>query len=74
MQMQDSSAAAHGLSFASACHMVCMLAQATPAGLSEGQAKERLEEYGPNRLPESTINPVVRWAQRSRCSIHQRAC
>ncbi|WIA14718.1 hypothetical protein OEZ85_003208 [Tetradesmus obliquus] len=37
------------------------LLNATPAGLSEAQAAERLAEFGPNRLPESSTNPILRF-------------
>ncbi|KAK9829684.1 hypothetical protein WJX72_007324 [[Myrmecia] bisecta] len=31
----------------------------TPKGLTSEEAKDRLDEYGPNKLPESTRNPVL---------------
>ncbi|WIA34892.1 hypothetical protein OEZ86_013179 [Tetradesmus obliquus] len=37
------------------------LLNATAAGLSEAQAAERLAEFGPNRLPESSTNPILRF-------------
>lgn len=38
------------------CHI-----QATDAGLSQGEAKTRLETYGPNRLPHKKRNPVLQY-------------
>jgi hypothetical protein len=38
---------------------VCFAAQATPAGLTEAEATERLAEFGPNKLPETSTNPIL---------------
>ncbi|CAL8464533.1 g4068 [Coccomyxa elongata] len=37
------------------------MVQATDAGLSQGEAKTRLETYGPNRLPHKKRNPVLQY-------------
>jgi hypothetical protein len=33
--------------------------QATPHGLTEAEAKKRFAEYGPNKLPDKTRNPIL---------------
>ena len=35
--------------------------QATDKGLTEAEVARRLEQYGPNKLPESTVNPLLRF-------------
>eukprot|EP00882_Tetradesmus_deserticola_P005625 GHRQ01005921.1.p1 GENE.GHRQ01005921.1~~GHRQ01005921.1.p1 ORF type:complete len:1073 (+),score=431.52 GHRQ01005921.1:381-3599(+) len=37
------------------------LLNATAAGLSDAEATERLAEFGPNKLPETATNPVLRF-------------
>ena len=39
---------------------LCLLtAQSTKHGLTTAEAQQRLIEYGPNKLPESTRNPLL---------------
>ncbi len=35
------------------------MAQTTPHGLSSAEVEKRLQEYGPNKLPESTRNAIL---------------
>jgi hypothetical protein len=42
--------------------------QATPNGLTSADAEARLQEYGPNALPERRVNPVVRFLG-ARCLV-----
>eukprot|EP00878_Enallax_costatus_P035821 GHUV01040052.1.p1 GENE.GHUV01040052.1~~GHUV01040052.1.p1 ORF type:complete len:156 (-),score=39.05 GHUV01040052.1:547-1014(-) len=37
------------------------LLNATPHGLTEAEAAKRLEEFGPNKLPETSVSPVLRF-------------
>ena len=34
---------------------------ASKKGLSSSEAKERLQQYGPNEIPETKVNPVVKF-------------
>lgn len=43
--------------------------QARPEGLTEEEAKQRLAEFGPNKLPETSINPVIRFLGYRECSL-----
>ena len=52
-----------------ACHM-----QATDAGLSQGEAKTRLETYGPNRLPHKKRNPVLQYLGYTAAEFASFAC
>jgi len=38
-----------------------MCLQCTDKGLTTAEHTRRLEQYGPNKLPESTINPLFRF-------------
>eukprot|EP00879_Flechtneria_rotunda_P000132 GHRR01000195.1.p1 GENE.GHRR01000195.1~~GHRR01000195.1.p1 ORF type:complete len:605 (+),score=166.88 GHRR01000195.1:2516-4330(+) len=35
--------------------------QSSPAGLTENEAIKRIEEFGPNKLPETSVNPLLRF-------------
>ena len=35
--------------------------QCGPGGLTDAEVARRLEQYGPNKLPESNINPFLRF-------------
>ena len=37
----------------------CARVQASHKGLTADEAKKRLEEYGPNKLPEEVRNPIL---------------
>ena len=40
----------------------CVLSlQATPKGLTQAEADRRIAEFGPNKLPDKTINPIFRF-------------
>ena len=34
---------------------------ASKKGLSSSEAKERLQQYGPNEIPEKKVNPIVKF-------------
>jgi H+-transporting ATPase len=49
-----------------ACDPPCK-SQATPAGLSSSEAASRLARFGPNKLPETSVNPLLRFLGYREC-------
>ena len=41
--------------------MGLLCVQCGPGGLNDAEVARRLEQYGPNKLPESNINPFLRF-------------
>ena len=55
---------------ASHAHGAFFSLQVTEKGLTAEQHKQRLAEYGPNKLPEGTRNPILVYLGCSAMALH----